>query len=382
VEYRRPSVPRPQQTLDGMLAYDRRAVTYEHRIVRATPMPTSIPIDSPKAVRETKPPLPTQVKQDSPTPTAPSVSHATLNRPSRKAPMAFDVHTPKRSAMDFTTPSKPVHRASKEAITSKSSSPVTTTDTKPLVQNSEATTRPRKHTDAPKVSIAKRSLLALRRQKPGVLVLYAAAALLFIAGIVVSLNGFRTNHQIAAQVKQTQKSDSTSASVEGAAPSTVKPSTNSIASYAVSPNLPRYIDIAKLGVHARVLSMGVNSKSQLQAPGNVYDAGWYNASAQPGQPGAMLVDGHVSSWTTKGVFYGLGKLSAGDPIVITRGDGQKFTYTVVKSELDDADKVDMSSLLVSQNTAKPGLSLISCAGDVIAGTNEFNKRQVVYAVMQ
>lgn len=213
--------------------------------------------------------------------------------------------------------------------------------------------------------------------------LYAMAMAIFVIGLTVSLNGLRTNRQVAAQVKQlSSKSDSSAADDNGATPSTTKPSGAAVSGYAVAPNLPRYIDIAKLDVHARVLSLGVTKNNQLKAPGNVYDAGWYNASAQPGQPGAMLVDGHISSWSTKGVFYGIGKLVTGDDITITRGDGQRFTYTVVKTQLFDANAVDMSSLLVSQNTAKPGLNLISCSGDVIPGTNEFDKRMVVYAVMQ
>lgn len=200
----------------------------------------------------------------------------------------------------------------------------------------------------------------------------------------MSLNGLRANKQVAAQVThlQHEQSGGTDDATADTPPSTDRPSSNAVASYSVAPNLPRYIDIPKLQVHARVLSMGVDSKNQLRAPGNVFDAGWYNASAQPGQPGAMLVDGHISSWTTKGVFYGLNKLKAGDQIAITRGDNQKFTYTVVKTQTYDAKSVDMASLLVSQNTAKPGLNLISCSGDVIPGTSEFDKRIVVYAVMQ
>lgn len=216
------------------------------------------------------------------------------------------------------------------------------------------------------------------------MVLYAMAGSIFLLGVAVSLNGLRANKQVAAQVThlQHEQSGGTDDATADTPPSTDRPSSNAVASYSVAPNLPRYIDIPKLQVHARVLSMGVDSKNQLRAPGNVFDAGWYNASAQPGQPGAMLVDGHISSWTTKGVFYGLNKLKAGDQIAITRGDNQKFTYTVVKTQTYDAKSVDMASLLVSQNTAKPGLNLISCSGDVIPGTSEFDKRIVVYAVMQ
>lgn len=214
------------------------------------------------------------------------------------------------------------------------------------------------------------------------------AGLVFIIGLAVSFNGMLANKHVSAQIKQISSSSSDGA-VAGTGndkkptpPSTEKITTAAMSGYAVAPNLPRYIDITKLGVHARILSMGVTSSNRLQAPGNVYDAGWYNASAQPGQPGAMLLDGHISSWTTHGVFYGLNKLVAGDVISITRGDGQIFKYKVVKTQLFNADAVDMASLLVSQNSAKPGLNLISCSGDVIPDTNEFDKRFVVYTVME
>jgi len=237
----------------------------------------------------------------------------------------------------------------------------------------QAVQTPGHETPAPKARQAKKQPRKWQAQ-----VLYTMAGVLFVVGVAVSLNGLRTNRQVAAQIKHvTSQNDGTNTS---SAPSTARPTNTEVASYAVAPNLPKYIDIAKLSVHARIKSMSVNSQNQLQAPGNVYDAGWYNSSAQPGQPGAMLVDGHISSWTTNGVFYGLNKLVVGDPIVITRGDGKTFTYKVVKAEVDDAKSVDMASLLVSEDTAKPGLNLISCSGDVIPGTNEFDKRIVVYAV--
>ncbi len=223
------------------------------------------------------------------------------------------------------------------------------------------------------------SKIAKPRPKKQTKLLYAMASLLFLVGLLVSINGFLANKHVAAQVKQLSTGSQHAAS-SSAAPSTTKPSTNVVARYVVAPNLPRYIDIAKLQVHARVLSLGILDSGALATPGNVYDAGWYNASAQPGQPGAMLVDGHISSWTTPGVFYGLNKLVAGDTISITRGDNKAFTYTVVKTAIVDAKSVDMSSMMVSADTSKPGLNLISCSGDVIPGTSEFDKRITVYAV--
>ncbi|HET9721797.1 MAG TPA: class F sortase [Candidatus Saccharimonadales bacterium] len=212
----------------------------------------------------------------------------------------------------------------------------------------------------------------------GLHVLYAMAGVVFIAGLAVSLSGVFVNRGVAQQVSQIQHHSNSQESP----PSTTKPSPSSVASYSVAPDLPKYIDISKLGVHARILSVGTTKDGALATPRNVFDTAWYNQSAKPDQAGAMVVDGHISSWTTHGVFYGLPKLVAGDKITITRGDNQQFTYLVVKSQKFDANNVDMSSLMVSQDISKPGLNLISCTGDVIPGTNEFDKRIVVYAVEQ
>lgn len=212
--------------------------------------------------------------------------------------------------------------------------------------------------------------------------LYAIAGILMLAGGWLAYSGLIANKRVAEQVQQlSDKAEASDGSDDNAPPSTTPPTDSAVKNYSVAPNLPKYIDIPNLSVHARILSMGVDSKGSLKAPGNVFDAGWYNASSQPGQPGGMLIDGHISSWSTKGVFYGLNKLKTDDIIKITRGDNKQFTYKIVSVETQPVDQVDMASLLVSPDTSKPGLSLISCSGDVIPGTNEFDKRIMVRAVL-
>ncbi|HVX23787.1 MAG TPA: sortase [Candidatus Saccharimonadales bacterium] len=246
-----------------------------------------------------------------------------------------------------------------------------------------------------------RSILPMLRRSPGEvrsflarqtamqLLILAMAVTTFAFGMAVSWETLQTNHSAAAQVAALSNgSDQSSGTNSGAtskdknshtAPSTVKPSAASVASYTVGPNMPRYLNIPKLGVHARVLSLGVLQNGALATPNNVYDTGWYNQSSQPGKTGAMLLDGHVSSWTAHGVFYGIKDLAAGDTLQIVRGDGVIFNYRVVKHQIFDHDKVDMQSAMRPVDPTKPGLNLITCTGDVINGTNEFNERVVVYA---
>jgi len=163
------------------------------------------------------------------------------------------------------------------------------------------------------------------------------------------------------------------------APSTVKPSATAVATYSVAPDKPLYLIIPKLSVQARVYPVGLTSSGAIGTPNNVYDTDWYTGSSLPGQPGAMLIDGHISSWTTHGVFYGLKILVAGDTIQVERGDKSILTYKVVKSQIYNSNNVDMTAALTPIVAGQPGLNLISCTGDVISGTSEFNERIVVFA---
>lgn len=204
-----------------------------------------------------------------------------------------------------------------------------------------------------------------------------AIVMVFVGGYL-SLSAWHTNTLAQAQAAKLTKQANSKSESSSAVLSTVKPKAPTVASYTVAPNLPRYLMIPKLGLKARVLSVGTTKTGALETPNNVYDTAWYNKSAQPGEPGAMLIDGHVSSWTAHGVFYGIKNLSTGDVVKIQRGDGTTFTYKVVKSQVYSASDVDMSAAMEPVVAGHNGLNLITCTGDVIPGTSEFNKRIVVF----
>lgn len=168
--------------------------------------------------------------------------------------------------------------------------------------------------------------------------------------------------------------------ISHAVPSTTKPAPSAFDSYTVAANVPRYIFIPKLSVQAIVRPLGLTADGQLATPNNVYDTGWYKKSSTPGQPGAIVIDGHVSSWTTNGVFYGLKTLQPGDAIQIERGDGTTISYSVVKKQIYGYQQVDMSAVLSPVDASKPGLNLITCTGDVIKGSNNFTERIVIFTV--
>jgi hypothetical protein len=221
------------------------------------------------------------------------------------------------------------------------------------------------------------------------LVMSVVLIAIMAGGALVSYEGWQANRAVQAQaLKLTHDANvadvaanhgaASQSAGSNPAPATNAPSADDLAAYVVAPTMPRYLVIPKLGVKARVRQLGLATDGAIATPANIYDTGWYTGSALPGTPGASLIDGHISSWTAKGVFYGLNNLQPGDQLQIVRGSGQIITYTVVKKQNYADTNTDMSTALSPAVAGTPGLNLISCYGKVKPGTNEFDQRIVVF----
>lgn len=140
---------------------------------------------------------------------------------------------------------------------------------------------------------------------------------------------------------------------------------NTIDSYKVAPDQPRIISISKIGVRARILPMGLNPDTSIQAPTNINDTGWYRDSVKPGQIGTSLIDGHDLGVTRAGVFYKLKNLSNGDRISIEMGDGKIHIYAVVAKTVQHLNDVDMSNVIANTDNHTARLILMTCDGAVV-----------------
>jgi LPXTG-site transpeptidase (sortase) family protein len=163
--------------------------------------------------------------------------------------------------------------------------------------------------------------------------------------------------------------------------STKKKTAQEKKAYAVPPSHPRELTIPKLGVDANILAVGA-PKGTLGAPGSAWDVGWYDKSALPGTGSrALLIDGHVNdALNSPGIFYNLAKLTSGDEIGIERGDGEWFTYSVIKVQDIPLQDVDMSAMLTSVQEGKEGLNLITCGGNYDYQKKTYDHRILVFAV--
>lgn len=205
-----------------------------------------------------------------------------------------------------------------------------------------------------------------------------AGAILAIIGGALAWRQYQSN-KTAEQKAAAAEYRANHGYATGEVPSTIKPKPSEFDSYTVSDNHPRYIFIPKIGVKAIVKPTWLTASGAVGSPDNIYNTAWYASSALPGQPGAALIDGHSGFWNKTGVFWNLGELKPGDLVKIEKGDGTIVDFEVVKKTIYPADAVDMKAMLSPINQNSPGLNLITCTGDVIAGTNRYDERVAIFA---
>jgi LPXTG-site transpeptidase (sortase) family protein len=158
--------------------------------------------------------------------------------------------------------------------------------------------------------------------------------------------------------------------------SDVPPST--VSSYRVAADLPRTIEIDSIDVYARVIRVGIGQDNEIQAPKSIYNAGWYEGSNKPNEPGAVFIDGHVSGPTKKGIFYNLHKVAVGEVVSIELGSGEKVSYKVEAKEYVKPNEYDMNKALRSYNPDRQGLNIMTCTGDFNQNSGQYEERLVVY----
>ena len=163
-----------------------------------------------------------------------------------------------------------------------------------------------------------------------------------------------------------------------------EPTTEEVKEYTVAPDRPRYLTIEKLGINkARILSMGINAKGELDTPRNIFDVGWYEGSGRPGQGGTLIIDGHNGGPHVLGVFKNTPTLVNGDKIIVERGDGLIYKYSVVENvsvPLSEADAY-MRVAARSPETGKESVTLISCTGEWSQSQGTYLSRQFTRAVI-
>lgn len=220
------------------------------------------------------------------------------------------------------------------------------------------------------------------RARTMMIVRYVAIAIVLGASAYLAWDTYNTNRGVQSSFE----SPAQAMSIAGVNPATADQtavSNNDRQAYTVAADLPRIINIPAINVTARVRTVGVNSRGDIDTPKNLNDTAWYDGSSKPNQEGQVFIDGHTSfSRNIAAAFNDLKKVHDGDQIFIETGNGAKFRYRVTGVETVDANKVDMGKVLNTQDGAHKGLTLMTCTGTFNYRTQTADKRLIVYAVQE
>jgi hypothetical protein len=145
-------------------------------------------------------------------------------------------------------------------------------------------------------------------------------------------------------------------------------------------SLPVAIDIPAIGVHSRLLHLGLGPRGVMQVPSLATQAGeaaWYRYSAAPGQLGASVIEGHVDTYQGPAVFFRLGALRPGDKVEVRLADGVIAVFRVTGVRL--YAKVRYPARTIYRAPGYAALRLITCGGPFDYATRSYLSSVVVFA---
>jgi hypothetical protein len=168
------------------------------------------------------------------------------------------------------------------------------------------------------------------------------------------------------------------------APQPARSAAGVIGSSARGPWLPRSlpvsVSIPAIGVHSRLLHLGLNSDGTVQVPSietSSDEAAWYKYSATPGQIGSSVIEGHVDSYQGPAVFFRLGALRPGDTVDVTLADGVTAIFRV--TGVREYAKSRFPAKAIYGTTDYAALRLITCGGAFDYATGHYLSSTVVFA---
>lgn len=143
---------------------------------------------------------------------------------------------------------------------------------------------------------------------------------------------------------------------------------------------PVDVSVPAIGVHSKLLRLGLNSDGTIQVPplpASANLAAWYKYSATPGQIGASVIEGHVDSKSGPAVFFRLGALRPGDTIDVALADGVTAIFRV--TGVRAYPKIRFPAKSIYGATDYAALRLITCGGTFDHATGHYLGSTVVFA---
>jgi hypothetical protein len=145
-------------------------------------------------------------------------------------------------------------------------------------------------------------------------------------------------------------------------------------------SLPVSVDIPAIGVHSKLLHLGLTANGAIAVPPlhtRAGEAAWYKYSATPGQIGAAIIEGHVDSDRGPAVFFRLGALRPGNRINVRLADGITAVFRV--TGVRQYAKARFPAKKIYGPVRFAALHLITCGGTFDYATGNYLDSTVVFA---
>jgi sortase (surface protein transpeptidase) len=140
---------------------------------------------------------------------------------------------------------------------------------------------------------------------------------------------------------------------------------------------PVGLTIPSIGVSAPIVPLGVGKDGQMESPDGPDDVGWYRTSARPGQPGNLVLSGHLDWRDRLAVFASLRQLEPGSTVVVRGEDGVEHSYAVEWNRSYPGATAPIDEIVSGSDDSL--LTLITCDGAFDRATRTYLSRRVVRA---
>ncbi|MER5550536.1 class F sortase [Streptomyces sp. NPDC002793] len=183
---------------------------------------------------------------------------------------------------------------------------------------------------------------------------WGAIALVMLTGLALMRNGVETSPGPPQPAAAASVAGSRETGVS--APAEVEP----VPPLAYAP--AARIQIPSIQVDAPVVDVNLDPAGWIEAPPaqDANLAGWYQNGIAPGQRGTAVMVGHVDNLAGPAVFYGLGSLSKGRQVEVSRYDGRVAVFEIYGVEV--YSKYDFPGPRVYGDTGHAELRVITCGG--------------------
>lgn len=149
---------------------------------------------------------------------------------------------------------------------------------------------------------------------------------------------------------------------------------------AANPSAPSNIVVNAAGINADIETLNIVN-GVMENPTGPWIVAWYQQTATLGEPGNMVLAGHVDFWDVgPSVFFNVRDLKQGDAIVITGEDDRTANYAVEWVDTFELEALTSGKLQeVVGPTDYQALTMITCGGEFDYVNGEYLSRMVVRA---